>query len=238
VRLTEVPERALAIFAHPDDPEVACAGTLAVWSSAGCETRVLIVNAGEKGSDDPAASPTELATRRAGEVAAAAEVLGLAGFEVLGVPDGEATNDLALRAQLVAAIRAARPDVVICPDPTALFFGDSYVNHHDHREVGLAALDACAPMCAAPLYFPDAGPAHRVPTVLLAGTLEPDAWVEVSTTIDAKARALACHETRVGGDAALVNEVVLARAEEAASAAAAAGTTGLRLAEGFRRLRL
>jgi hypothetical protein len=74
--------------------------------------------------------------------------------------------------------------------------------------------------------------------VLLAGTLEPDAWVEVGETIDVKARALACHETRVRGDAALVAEVVLARAEEAAAAAAAAGTTGLHLAEGFRRLRL
>ena len=169
---------------------------------------------------------------------AAGDVLGLAGTDVLGVPDGEAENTSELRERLVAAIRAVRPDVVICPDPTAVFFGESYVNHHDHREVGFAALDACAPMAGAPLYFPAAGPVHRVPMMLLAGTLDPDAWVEVSNTIDVKARALACHETRVGADAALVAEVVLARAEEAAAAAAAAGTTGLALAEGFRRLRL
>lgn len=238
MHLREVPARALAIFAHPDDPEVACAGTLAAWTGAGCEAHVLIVNRGEKGSDDPAADPAAVAEHRAAEVVAAAAVLGLAGTEILGVPDGEAANTVELRGRLVAAIRSVRPDVVICPDPTAVFFGDTYVNHHDHRAVGYAALDACAPMCGAPLYFPEAGPAHRVPTVLLAGTLAPDAWVEVSGTIETKARALACHETRLGGDAELVAEVVHARAEEAATAAAAAGTTGLVLAEGFRRLRL
>ena len=30
------PERALAVYAHPDDPEVACGGTLARWAALGC----------------------------------------------------------------------------------------------------------------------------------------------------------------------------------------------------------
>jgi len=238
VRLDEVPARALAIFAHPDDPEVACAGTLAGWVDAGCEARGLVVNAGDKGSRDPVAEPAALAARRAEEVRAAAAVLGLAGCEVLGVPDGDTVNDGTLRARLVAAIRSWRPDVVVAPDPTAVFFGDAYVNHHDHREVGWAVLDACAPMAGSPLYFPDAGEAHAVGTVLLAGTLEPDCWVEITGAVERKPPALACHGTQLGDDVELVAEVVRARAEEAAAAAAAAGTTGLQLAEGFRRLRL
>lgn len=238
MRLDTVPARALALFAHPDDPEVACAGTLAAWVDAGCEASVVVANAGDKGSDDPATDPAALAAHRADEIAAAATLVGVAEWEVLGIPDGETTNDAALRERLVGAIRRWRPDVVIAPDPTAVFFGDAYVNHHDHREVGWAALDACAPMAASPLYFPSAGPPHRVATVLLAGTLEPDCWVDIAATVDRKAAALACHVSRLGDHVAVVGDVVRARAEEAAAAAAAAGTAGMRFAEGFRRLRL
>lgn len=234
-----VPARALAVFAHPDDPEVACAGTLAAWVDGGCEARVVIANAGDKGSVDPDTDPTALVRQRAAEVVAAADVLGLAGCEVLGIPDGETINGTELQRRLVAAIRSVRPEVVIAPDPTSVFFGDAYVNHRDHRELGWAALDACAPMAALPLYFPDAGPAHQVATVLLAGTLEPDCWVDISATLDRKGAALACHGSQLGGgDAAVVHEVVRARAEEAAEAAAASGVAGLVVAEGFRRLRL
>lgn len=230
----EVPARALAIFAHPDDPEVACAGTLARWVAAGCEARVLIVNAGDKGTTDPTVDPGALAEQRAAEVAAAAGALGLAGHEVLGIPDGTAEADDVLRSTLVARIRSARPEVVIAPDPTAVFFGETYVNHHDHRAVGWAALDACAPMAGFPLYFPEAGPAHQVSTMLLAGTLAPDCWVDVSEHLEAKVAALRCHATQLGEGAAMVEEVVWARAAEAAEASGA----GLRFAEGFRRLRL
>jgi len=239
VQLTDVPARALAVFSHPDDPEVACAGTLAAWVAAGCEARMLIVNAGDKGSDDASVAPDELARERAEEVAAAGEVLGLAGAVLLGVPDGEAQNTPELRGRIVEVLRRYRPEVVICPDPTSVFFGSAYLNHHDHREVGWAALDACAPMAASPLYYPDAGPAHAVEVVLLAGTLAADCWVDIDATLAKKAAALACHETRLGDVAVeLATELVAARAEEAAEAAAAAGTTGLRAAEGFRRLLL
>jgi len=233
-----VPARALAIFAHPDDPEAACAGTLARWVDGGAEVRVVIVNAGDKGTLDPVADPRQLVQRRADEVSAAAGVLGLAGCEVLGIPDGETRNDADLQERLVAAIRTARPDVVVAPDPTALFFGDAYVNHRDHREVGFAALDSCAPMAAFPLYFPGSGEAHQVATVLLAGTLAPDCWVDIAATLDRKAAALSCHASQLGDEHGLVEEFVRARAEEAAAAAAASGVTGLELAEGFRRLRL
>jgi LmbE family N-acetylglucosaminyl deacetylase len=228
----ERPERAMAIFAHPDDPEVACGGTLARWAAAGSDVRLVVVNAGDKGSSDPTTDPKLLSEMRAGEVYAAAEVLQLAGVELLGVPDGEVTNDLALRGQLVGLVRLHRPDVVVAPDPTAVFFGDSYVNHRDHREVGWAVLDAVAPAAGSPLYFPDQGPPHQVATLLLSGTLQPDAWIDVSTTIDQKVAAVSCHESRVGDDPDLVDELLRARTSEAGSQA------GVRHAESYRQLRL
>ena len=48
-----VPERALAVYAHPDDPEISAGGTLARWADAGTEVHVLITTRGDKGSDDP-----------------------------------------------------------------------------------------------------------------------------------------------------------------------------------------
>jgi LmbE family N-acetylglucosaminyl deacetylase len=230
--LTESPQRALAVYAHPDDPEVACGGTLARWAGEGADVHLVVVNAGDKGSFDPGTDPAVLTEKRAGEVAAAADVMGLAGFDLLGVPDGEVTNDLPLRARLVGLVRRLRPEVVVAPDPTAVFFGDSYVNHRDHREVGWAVLDAVAPAAASPLYFPDQGPPHQVSVVLLSGTLVPDAWIDVSTTIDQKVAAVSCHESRVGDDPDLVAELLRARTAEAGAQA------GVPHAEGYRQLRL
>lgn len=226
-----VPERALAIYAHPDDPEVSCGGTLARWSAAGTEVHLVIANRGDKGSNDPATDPDALAAHRRGEVAGAATVLGLAGVEHLEYPDGEIDNDAALRERLTEVIRRLRPDALVAPDPTAVFFGESYVNHRDHRELGWAVLDSLVP-AASPLYFPGAGVAHAVGLVLLSGTLEPDAWVDVTTTMDRKVAAVSCHQSRLGGDPALVAELLEHRAAEEGR------RCGLTHAEAFRRLRL
>ena len=222
----------LAVYAHPDDPEVSCAGTLARWADDGAEVRLVVCARGDKGTRDAGVDPAKLVARRAVEADQAAAVLGLAAHENLGLPDGEVVNDLALRAALVARLRAFRPDVVVSCDPTAVFFGSRYVNHHDHRELGFALLDACSPAAASPLYFPDAGPPHHVPTIYLSGTLEPDTFVDIATTVERKVEALRCHRSQVGDDLDLVGEVVRRRA------ASAGADAGLAHAEAFRVLRL
>ncbi len=231
-RFDHVPERALGVYAHPDDPDVSCGGTLAAWATRGCEVHVVICTDGGKGSSDGAVAPLELARVRAEEAAAAAEALGLAGQVLLGYPDGELCDDVELRARLVAEVRRVRPEVVLCPDPTAVFFGQEYVNHRDHRVTGWAALDAVAPAAALPLYFPDAGQPHQVSTVLLSGTLEPDAWVDVTGAVDAKGRAVACHGSQFPDGVAWAAEAVRLRAEETGR------RCGAPFAEEFRRLRL
>jgi LmbE family N-acetylglucosaminyl deacetylase len=223
--------RVLAIYAHPDDPEVSCAGTLARWADEGAEVHLVICARGDKGRTAAGADPATLVARRADEAAAAAVILGLAGHENLGYPDGEVDNTLELRAELVERIRRFRPETVVSCDPTAVFFGNRYINHHDHRGVGFAVLDACAPAAASPLYFPDAGPAHQVGTIYLSGTLEPDTWEDISATVDRKVEALRCHRSQVGDDLELVGEVVRRRA------ASAGGDAGLAHAESFRVLR-
>lgn len=228
---TVIPERALAVYAHPDDPEVSCGGTLAHWAASGTEVRLVIANRGEKGSSDPATDPDALAAHRAEEVVTAAAVLGIAGVEHLGYPDGEIDNDAALRQRLVELIRRHRPDALVAPDPTAVFFGDTYVNHRDHRQLGWAVLDSLVP-AASPLYLPNAGPEHQVSLVLLSGTLEANAWIDVADVLDRKIAAVACHASRVGDHPELVAELLEHRAAEEGQ------RSGLAHAEAFRRLRL
>jgi LmbE family N-acetylglucosaminyl deacetylase len=222
-----IPDVVLAIYAHPDDPEVSCAGTLSLWAAAGAQVHLVICARGDKGSSDPTVDPGDLADRRAQEAEAARSVMGLASQSNLGRSDGEVVNDLDLRSELVQRIRSLRPDVVMGPDPTPLFFGSSYVNHIDHREVGAAVLDACAPASASPLYFPDAGPAHRVGAVYLSGTLEPDTHVDITSTLDLKVAALLCHESQID-DPDEVAGVIRRRAQAAGVA------VGLGAVESFR----
>ena len=219
---TSVPERALAVYAHPDDADVACGATLAKWADAGCAVHLVLVADGGKGTTDAAVLPTQLAALRAEEVAAAAKVLGISSVEVLGVPDGEVPEQIDLIEQLVSRIRQLRPSCVLGHDPTAVFFGSVYVNHRDHRAAGCALLDAVAPAAAQPHYFPHAGEPHRVSDVLLSGTLEVDAVVDVSLTIDRKVEAVVAHGSQLPGDHDWIRSSVRQRAQEVGRSAGVA----------------
>ena len=226
------PRSVLAVYAHPDDPEVSCGGTLARWASDGAAVEVCICAEGDKGSLDPHVEPRALAARRRKEVEAAGSVLGVRAHHYLGYLDGEIEDSADLRARVVARVRQVRPEAVVCPDPTSVFFGQRYANHRDHRSVGWSVLDAVTPAAGNPHYFPDAGPAHEPAVLYLSGTLEPDVWVDITDTIDTKAAALACHATQVEQPGEWLRSVVRQRAE------AGGRQAGVRYAEGFRRLLL
>jgi len=227
-----VPPRALAIYAHPDDADIACGGTLATWAKLGADVRLLVLADGAKGTDDADADLDALARRRAGELQDAASALGLAGVERLGIPDGEVEDDLVTRRAIVAAIRRLRPATVLAPDPTATFFGGVYVNHRDHRQAGWAVLDAVAPASGMPHYFPDTGPPHHVSSLLLSGTLEADVVVDVDGTLEAKVAAVLSHRSQLRGDDEWARAAVIARAVQAGR------LVGLAHGEAFRHVAL
>ena len=151
----DVPSRVLAVYAHPDDAEISAGGTLARWAQAGSEVHVTVTTRGDKGTNDPDADLDQLVRLRVRETDDAALVLGVAGHHHLEYRDGEIEDDHALRRELVRLIRSLRPDIVLCPDPTSVFFGDGYVNHRDHRITGWATLDAISPAAGNPHYFPE-----------------------------------------------------------------------------------
>jgi LmbE family N-acetylglucosaminyl deacetylase len=231
----EIPDRALAVYAHPDDPEISAGGTLAKWAAAGTEVWVVITTKGDKGTQDPDADADGLAELRVEETAKAAALLGFAGARHLGHPDGELVDDRELRGSIVRVIREVRPDAVLCPDPTAVFFGDGYYNHRDHRVTGWATLDAVAPAAGNPHYFPehlaDGLSVCPVGAVYLSGTLEPNCWIDISDTLERKIDALFCHASQLPDEAGeWFRDFLRVRAEEAGAAA------NMRFAEPFRKL--
>ena len=226
------PARAMAIYAHPDDADIAAGGLLSLWASEGCAVHLVVVCDGAKGSHRPKADATSLREARREELQLAADLLGAATVIGLEHPDGGVVNDEELRSTLVGLVREHRPDVVLGPDPTATFFGGVYVNHRDHREAGWAVLDAVAPAAAMPHYFPEAGAPHAVSTLLLSGTLEADVVVDIDGTLKAKIAAVLSHRSQLDGDDEWAREVVTSRAVQAGR------LVGLAHGEAFRHVSL
>jgi len=230
--LTSTPRRVLAVYAHPDDSDVSCGGSLARWAVDGSDVHVLVCTQGDKGSTDKGIDVDDLIRRRANELSRSQEVLRVKSVRSLAHRDGELENDLGLREEIVRVIRALQPDAIVCPDPLAVFFGEHYYNHRDHRVVGWAALDAASPAASSPLYFPDAGPPCGVEVAYLSGSLEPNVFVDISQTIERKTDAIMCHASQLGEAGESFRRVFYERAEEAGR------SVGVPFAEAFRRIYL
>src|SRR5215813_11997635 len=71
--VTAVPDRAMVIFAHPDDAEIGSGGVIAKWVAAGCEVTYVLCTNGGAGTADRSLAPAELAAQRADEQRAAAD---------------------------------------------------------------------------------------------------------------------------------------------------------------------
>jgi LmbE family N-acetylglucosaminyl deacetylase len=208
MRIVHAPSRKsiLAIAAHPDDIESWCAGTLAQAYDAGSITRLLLVTAGDQGSEDPRDTRATVAVRREAEARAAARLLGIAEVECLHYPDGEVEDTRALRADLVRWIRNRQPDIVFTHDSEQPL--PAYLAHRDHREVGRAALDAVYPLARDRLAFADV-PAifqlapHAVKQVWLFASAQADTVVDIVRGFDRKVQARLAHVSQTPNPANL-----------------------------------
>ena len=231
-----VPGRALAVFAHPDDAEIAAGGTLARWCAEGREVHLLVLTNGDRGAPTPI-DRAELAATRKRETAAAGDFLGLAGVTILDHHDGELENTPDVRREIVRTVRTVRPQIVLSCDPTVVFFGNRYFNHADHRTAGMCALDAVFPAAGNPLFFEEllaeGFEPWTVPEVWLGWTLEPNHHQDVTGYMDAKLRSLGMHASQVAGNQlGFFEQWLPAEAEEAGR------KIGVQHAEAFRVLQL
>lgn len=223
-----VAESIMAIAAHPDDIEWWCAGTLAGSITAGAMVRLLLVTSGDKGSNDPRATPAAVAQCREEEARVAAQRLGLADIVFLRHPDGEVENTRRLRSELVFWIRRWRPQVLFTHDPEHPL--PAYFSHRDHRVAGRAALDAVYPLARDRLAFPEHEAAglspHAVHELWLFASSRADTYVDISFGFERKLAARLAHESQTPDPAAL-DEGWRAHAAEIGA------PLGLSLAEAF-----
>lgn len=196
-----IPERAMVIMAHPDDPEFSCAGTVARWAKAGCKICYVLCTSGDVGIAEPGMTRQQAAAIREAEQREAARILGVAEVVFLREPDGMLQPTLELRKKLVREIRRFRPEVVITGDPTAFLVSDSYINHPDHRAAATAALDAVFPAAGQPNLFEELEAeglqAHKVRKVFVTSWGQADTFINISETIDLKVQALRAHKSQI-----------------------------------------
>lgn len=198
-------DRVLAIVAHPDDLEYGAASAVARWTAEGHVVTYLLVTRGEAGLAIP---PDEAGPLREEEQRRSAAVVGVDVVEFLdGHLDGVVEYGLPLRRDLARAIRRHRPELVLTLNRHDSWGGPSF-NMADHRNVGLAVLDAVRD-AANRWIFPELlgeglEPWEGVSMVCAAGSPQPTHAVDVTGFLEAGIESLRAHErylAHVGTDA-------------------------------------
>jgi bacillithiol biosynthesis deacetylase BshB1 len=170
-----------AVFAHPDDAELAAGGTIAREASRGRRIALVDLTRGESGSRGTPAT-------RAAEASEAARILGAAHRESLGLPDARLQAVPEQKDPLVELLRRLRPRVVILQHWQQ--------RHPDHAAASRIVYDACF-LAGLRNYRSDLGPAFRPAKLVYAVTMTeasavvPTLVVDVTEFWETKLRAVA-----------------------------------------------
>lgn len=225
----------LALFAHPDDAEFLCAGTLALFAGLGARVDIATLTAGDCGSTILDAARISRIRRR--EAAHAAGLI-RAEYSCLNEKDLLIFYDRRTLAKVMEFIRSANPTLVFTHSPV-----DYMVDHETvSRLCQTACFGAMAPNFRTKAR-PTAKPLHGVPHLyytqpfggrdILGQPIRSRIYVNIQTTIAIKEQMLACHgsqrsflRTQQG-----ISDTVLRLKEMSADAGA---LSGFEQAEGFR----
>ncbi|WBB66477.1 PIG-L deacetylase family protein [Micromonospora sp. WMMD812] len=194
--------RALAVFAHPDDVEFGCAGTIAGWVDEGIEVAYLIATRGDAGGFDET-ERAEMPRLREAEQRAAAAAVGVRQVEFLdGYADGTLAPTLGLRRDITAMIRRFRPDRVLTSSPLRRWEQLTGPSHPDHLAIGEATTCAIYPDARNRFAHPDLLAEGLEPWVVrevwYAGGPGPDHIVDMTDRFDRKVAAMRAHRSQTG----------------------------------------
>lgn len=162
-------KKILALAPHPDDIEIGCGGTLAVYAKQGAEIHLFVATNGGRGGDGEV---------RKSEQEEAARILGIQSvhwgdFEDTKLPE----EDMLIRA-LEDKVQEIKPDMVL-------------INHHedthqDHRTLASVAHSATR-------YVPNVL-AYETPT---SSHFEPTVFMDIQDTLSDKLKALNTHASQI-----------------------------------------
>jgi len=227
--------RVLALFAHPDDAEFLCAGTLAHLADGGAALHLATLTAGDCGST--ILPPAEITRLRRKEARRAAGLLG-ARYDCLEEKDLLVFYDAPTLSKVMEFVRRVNPALVLTHSPT------DYMA--DHEITSRLAQSACFGSTA-PNFRTGARraakPLRSIPHLyytqpfagkdILGNEVRPRLAVDISRTLERKEKMLACHESQQAWLRA--QQSIQEIADPLRQMAARAGElAGFEWAEGFR----
>jgi bacillithiol biosynthesis deacetylase BshB1 len=174
----------LAVFAHPDDVELAVGGTLLKMKHLGYRTGALDVTGGEMGTRGTPEG-------RARESEDAARVLKLDVRENLGLPDGHVFVTDEERTRLVRVLRRLKPRVILTHQD-----GDP---HPDHNHI-VQLVRESARLSSMQRYDEETGgdkiPVPNVAHNVFSRRVQPSFIVDVSDFLEEKMAAIRAHSSQ------------------------------------------
>jgi len=180
----------LFIGAHPDDCEYYAGGTARKFIEGGHRVKFVSATNGDAGHMSLGGS--DLTRIRREEMRRADDILGITGFEILDIHDGEIMPTLGNRKQLIRIIRSWCADLVVSHRPVDY--------HPDHRYTGMLVQDT-AYQVIVPNICPETPPLVKSPVYLymedtftVPHPFRPDVIVPVDDVFGLKVDAL--HEMK------------------------------------------
>ena len=160
----------LAVGAHPDDIELGCGATLALFKQRGHEVYLLVLTKGEA-SGDP--------KLREHECEESARVIGAEKVYFGNLKDTQITDGVETVMAIERLVKELKPDIIFAHSPKD--------GHQDHRNAGMAALSAARNSKKVLLYESPAALREFLPQL----------FVDVTSTFDVKLEALKAFGTQV-----------------------------------------
>lgn len=187
-----------ALFAHPDDAEFLCSGTLALLADRGARIHITTMTAGDCGST--LLPDAKISRIRRQEAARASKMIG-AGYSCLMEKDLNIFYDRRTLGKVMQALRAANPDLVFTHSPV-----DYMVDHETtSRLCQTACFGAMAPNFQTGSRKA-ARPIRSVPHLyyaepfggrdILGEEIHSTLFVDIAPKLSRKEQMLACHESQ------------------------------------------
>lgn len=185
---------ALGIFAHPDDAEFMCTGTLSLLQKAGWSIHIASLAPGDKGTN--VYSRADVSKIRKGEALKAAEILG-GEYHCLEFEDVYILYDRDSINRTTSLIRRIRPDLVFTSSP------DDYMA--DHEITSQIVATACFAAGIKNMEVDDT-PYEPIPYLFYCDPMEgkdkygnfiqPSTYVDVTSEMVIKEKMLTCHKSQ------------------------------------------
>ncbi|MBN2455105.1 MAG: PIG-L family deacetylase [Sedimentisphaerales bacterium] len=183
------------LFAHPDDAEFMCAGTLALLAQRGWQIHIATMTAGDCGSKE--LNSKQISDIRKAEAAESAKILG-GSYHCLECEDIFVMYDKPTLLKAIKLMRQIQPAVVFTASPV-----DYMV---DHTTASKIAMTACFSSGIPNIETKGAESFEPVPFLyyvdavrgrdIFGNEIKPQMIVDISGVIQTKEKMLKCHESQ------------------------------------------